>query len=133
MVPPRLIIWICADPRPNSAVEFSHTRASQKKTIGFDADGVCDACLFAEKKKTTIDWGERERQLNRLIAELKMVRMLQLRVNRDTKDVDKKRLADAKDLPAILMRRIESLQGRQEDVHDVTERIAVERGDELQQ
>ena len=76
---------------------------------------------------------ERERQLNRLIAELKMVRMLQLRVNRDTKDADKKRAADAKDMSATLMRRIESLQGRQEDVHDVTERIAVERGDELQQ
>jgi tetratricopeptide (TPR) repeat protein len=76
---------------------------------------------------------ERERQLNRLIAELKMVRMLQVRVGRDTKDVDKKRPADLKDLPAILTKRIESLQGRQEDVHDVTERIAVERGDELQQ
>ena len=33
---------------------------------------------------------DRERQLNRLIAELKMVRMLQVRVNRDTKDVDKR-------------------------------------------
>ena len=76
---------------------------------------------------------ERERQLNRLIAELKMVRMLQVRVGRDTKDVDKKRPANLKDLPAILTKRIESLQGRQEDVHDVTERIAVERGDELQQ
>ena len=76
---------------------------------------------------------DRQRQLNRIIAELKMVRMLQVRVNRDTKDVDKKRPTDEKDLPALLTRRIESLQGRQEDVHDVTERIAVERGDELQQ
>jgi hypothetical protein len=75
---------------------------------------------------------DRQRQLNRIIAELKMVRMLQVRVNRDTKDVDKKRPAE-KDLPAILTRRIEALQGRQEDVHDVTERIAIERADELQQ
>jgi hypothetical protein len=76
---------------------------------------------------------DRERQLNRLIAELKIVRMLQVRVNRDTKETDKKRPADAKDLPAALTRRIESLQDRQEDVHDVTERIAVERADELPQ
>jgi hypothetical protein len=74
---------------------------------------------------------DRQRQLNRIIAELKMVRMLQVRVNRDTKDVDKKR--PEKDLPALLTRRIEALQGRQEDVHDVTERIAIERADELQQ
>jgi sulfur transfer complex TusBCD TusB component (DsrH family) len=76
--------------------------------------------------------GERERQLNRIIAELRMVRMLQVRVNRDTKDVDGKRPAEAKDLPALLRQRIEALQGRQEDVHDVTERIAVERSEELQ-
>jgi hypothetical protein len=76
---------------------------------------------------------DRERQLNRLIAELKMVRMLQVRVNRDTKDVDKNRPAELKDLSAKIMRRIESLQDRQEDVHDVTERIAVERADEFRQ
>jgi hypothetical protein len=74
---------------------------------------------------------DRERQLNRLIAELKMVRMLQVRVNRDTRDVDKHRPAELKDLSATLVRRIEVLQDRQEDVHDVTERIAVERADEL--
>ncbi len=76
---------------------------------------------------------DRERQLNRLIAELKMVRMLQVRVNRDTKDVDKNRPGELKDLSAKIMRRIEGLQDRQEDVHDVTERIAVERSDEFRQ
>jgi len=74
---------------------------------------------------------DRERQLNRLIAELKMVRMLQVRVNRDTRDVDTRRPAELKDLSTNLLRRIETLQDRQEDVHDVTERIAVERADEL--
>jgi hypothetical protein len=76
---------------------------------------------------------DRERQLNQIIAELKMVRMLQVRVNRDTKDVDGHRPAEAKDLPAVLTRRIEALQGRQEDVHDVTERISIERARDLQQ
>ena len=76
---------------------------------------------------------DRERQLNRLIAELKMVRMLQVRVNRGTKDVDQSRPEEAKALAASLLLRIEALQGRQEDIHDVTERISEERGDELPQ
>jgi hypothetical protein len=75
----------------------------------------------------------RERQLNQIIAELKMVRMLQLRVNRETKDVDGRRAGESKDLSAILMKRVEALQDRQEDIHDVTERIAVERADDLPQ
>ncbi|MBC7820527.1 MAG: hypothetical protein IAG10_26885 [Planctomycetaceae bacterium] len=76
---------------------------------------------------------DRERQLNQIIAELKMVRMLQVRVNRDTKDVDGRRPAESRDVPAVLTRRIEALQGRQEDVHDVTERIAIERAEDLNQ
>ena len=35
---------VISNQRPNSAVEFKHTRDSQKSTIGFDAEGVCDAC-----------------------------------------------------------------------------------------
>jgi hypothetical protein len=76
---------------------------------------------------------DRERQLNQIIAELKMVRMLQVRVNRDTKDVDGHRPAEAREITAALTRKIEALQGRQEDVHDVTERISVERARDLQQ
>jgi hypothetical protein len=76
---------------------------------------------------------DRERELNRLIAELKMVRMLQVRVNTQTKDVDGERPDGAKKLEAALLQRIEALQGRQEDIHDVTERLAEERGEELNQ
>jgi len=75
---------------------------------------------------------QRERQLNRLIAELKMVRMLQVRVNRDTKDVDQKRPAEIKDLTAAIKRRVEVIHDRQEDVFDVTELLAIERGEDLQ-
>ena len=57
---------VISNQRPNSAVEFSHTRASRKTTIGFNEEGVCDACLFAERKATGIDWGERERQLREI-------------------------------------------------------------------
>ncbi len=57
---------VISNQRPNSAVEYQHTKDSKKATINFDADGVCDACNFAEKKNTSIDWLEREAQLKEL-------------------------------------------------------------------
>ncbi len=51
--------------RPNSAVEFKHTKDSQKQTIHFDQNGICDACRTAEKK-ASIDWDSRDRQLREL-------------------------------------------------------------------
>ena len=53
--------------RPNSAVEYAHTKASKKATIRFDGDGVCDACRVAEQKHNTIDWDERETQAARAL------------------------------------------------------------------
>ena len=49
--------------RPNSAVEFQHTAGSNKKTINFDENGVCDACRISELKNSEINWEERERKL----------------------------------------------------------------------
>lgn len=57
---------VISNQRPNSAVEYQHTKASQKKTIHFDAEGVCDACRVAEQKHQRIDWAEREAQLREL-------------------------------------------------------------------
>ncbi|MFC6284431.1 N-acetyl sugar amidotransferase [Polaromonas aquatica] len=54
---------VISNQRPNSAVEYEHTKASKKATIAFDREGVCDACLFAEQKHNTIDWKMREDQL----------------------------------------------------------------------
>ena len=54
---------VISNQRPNSAVEYAHTKDSKKKTIHFDAEGVCDACRVAEQKQNTIDWAERERAL----------------------------------------------------------------------
>jgi N-acetyl sugar amidotransferase len=54
---------VISNQRPNSAVEYQHTRASKKQTIHFDAEGVCDACRFAEQKRTQIDWSARDREL----------------------------------------------------------------------
>ena len=58
---------VISNQRPNSAVEFKHTRDSKKSTIHFDADGVCDACRAAEEKKK-IDWAAREAELRELCA-----------------------------------------------------------------
>jgi len=56
---------VISNQRPNSAVEFEHTRDSKKATISFDAEGICDACRVAEQK-AKIDWALREQQLRAL-------------------------------------------------------------------
>jgi N-acetyl sugar amidotransferase len=57
---------VISNQRPNSAVEYSHTKDSKKKTIHFDANGICDACHVAQQKLTTINWQEREQELREL-------------------------------------------------------------------
>ncbi len=57
---------VISNQRPNSAVEYKHTRDTRKATINFDEHGVCDACNFAERKKHAIDWVERDKQLRDL-------------------------------------------------------------------
>jgi N-acetyl sugar amidotransferase len=57
---------VISNQRPNSAVEYKHTKDSKKATIHFDEEGICDACRFAERKNQTIDWVERERCLREL-------------------------------------------------------------------
>ena len=49
--------------RPSSTVEFKHTEASNKTTINFDENGICDACRVSERKSQEIDWEEREAKL----------------------------------------------------------------------
>jgi len=57
---------VISNQRPNSAVEYQHTRSSRKRTIHFDHDGVCDACRFAELKRNGIDWVDRDAKLTAL-------------------------------------------------------------------
>jgi len=75
---------------------------------------------------------DRERELNRLIAELKIIRMLQVRVNRNTEDVDGRRPPDLDAVSAALTRQIEELTDRQDSILNATERLLEERGDELE-
>ncbi len=57
---------VISNQRPNSAVEYAHTKDTVKTTIHFNEEGVCDACAVAEKKHRTIDWNERDKQLRAL-------------------------------------------------------------------
>ncbi|MBL9122726.1 MAG: hypothetical protein JNG90_03780, partial [Planctomycetaceae bacterium] len=75
---------------------------------------------------------ERERELNRLIAELKMIRILQVRVNDDTVQVDAQRGVEAAALAAKLRQEIEAIEEHQDEVREATERLSLERADELQ-
>ena len=54
---------VMSNQRPASAVEFEHHAGSKKTTLSLDAEGVCDACRYAEMKDTRVDWEKRERDL----------------------------------------------------------------------
>ncbi len=54
---------VISNQRPNSAVEYLHTKETTKATINFDKEGICDACRLTEQKSHTIDWKEREQEL----------------------------------------------------------------------
>ncbi|HKQ63911.1 MAG TPA: N-acetyl sugar amidotransferase [Methylomirabilota bacterium] len=59
---------VISNQRPSSTVEYAHRSDSKKETIHFDADGICDACRFAEWKDTRANWADRERELLDLLA-----------------------------------------------------------------
>ena len=65
----------------------------------------------------------RERELNRLIAELKMIRLLQSRLNDDTNTIDQGRPAAAV-LPPALRREIETLRAGQEEIRDSLSKVS---------
>lgn len=58
---------VISNQRPSSEIEYFHTRETKKRTINFDAEGVCDACRVAEMKRN-IDWEARERELRSLLS-----------------------------------------------------------------
>lgn len=74
---------------------------------------------------------EQRKEQNRIISELKMIRLLEVRVNQSTSDVETKR-ATAQLSPAI-RKRIEGLEGRQDDIRAATEQLANERSEEIPQ
>lgn len=58
---------VMSNQRPASFPEFRHTRERKgAKYLHIDADGVCDACRYADKKEE-IDWPKREAELVALL------------------------------------------------------------------
>jgi hypothetical protein len=72
----------------------------------------------------SFDPRERERELNRLIAELKMVRMIQSRLNDDTVAVDKTRVAASATSTPAIRREVETLELTQDEIRDSLAKIA---------
>ena len=57
---------VISNQRPNSAVEYKHTKDAKKETIHFDENGVCDACHVKGQKQQVIDWEARDAELQEL-------------------------------------------------------------------
>lgn len=53
---------VISNQRPNSAKEYEHKNDTNKETINFNDDGICDACLQSDLK-FSIDWDLREKEL----------------------------------------------------------------------
>jgi N-acetyl sugar amidotransferase len=51
--------------RPSTKREFSKKTSADTETVGFGDDGICDTCKWFEFKQT-INWEEREKQLEAL-------------------------------------------------------------------
>lgn len=58
---------VISNQRPSSSVEFKHKHDEKKATIGFDDQGVCDACRYHETKEKQISWEKREQALIKLL------------------------------------------------------------------
>lgn len=62
---------VISNQRPSSVVEFLSAASDKKSTIGFDDEGVCDACRYNEQKEKAIDWQKRDEQLRQLASRAK--------------------------------------------------------------
>ncbi len=58
---------VISNQRPTTTLEFKNSASQVKTTTAFNEDGVCDACIWAEKKKTEVDWAQREAELVKLL------------------------------------------------------------------
>lgn len=58
---------VISNQRPSSTVEFQHSATDLKATIGFDEEGICEACRYHDVKEHGIDWQKREKDLVSLL------------------------------------------------------------------
>ena len=57
---------VISNQRPISELEFLHSIDTKKRTIGFNDEGVCSACQYADKKDKEVNWKKREEELTTL-------------------------------------------------------------------
>ena len=57
---------VMSNQRPVSEIEFKHTIKTKKRTLNFNEENLCDACLNSDKKES-IDWKKREEELHALL------------------------------------------------------------------
>ena len=55
-------LCVISNQRPSSTVEFKSSGGESKSGISINDNGICDACSY-NKKKSEINWKEREKQL----------------------------------------------------------------------
>ena len=57
---------VMSNQRPGSTIEFKNTVKADKALIGFNKEGICNACEYKLIKDNDIDWKEREFLLKQL-------------------------------------------------------------------
>lgn len=69
-LPPNVVYCkrcVMSNQRPASTPEFRNTATRKIRTMNIDAEGICDACRFAERKES-IKWDDREKELRALLG-----------------------------------------------------------------
>ena len=82
----------------------------------------------SQQPRRKSDPRQQERELNRLLAEVKMIRLLQLRVNQETVEIDEKRSPDEELLSREVRETIRAVEQGQEAVREATEKLGKQRG-----
>ena len=62
---------VISNQRPSSTVEFKSHKDQVKQVIGFNSDGICSACEYADVKDLGIDWEKRDSSLRELLSKFK--------------------------------------------------------------
>ena len=116
--------WLkAADVAPRTIRARDEGRGRCARTRPVDPTSALAGNATGAGRSPSLDGRVRERELNRLIAELKMVRMIQARLNDDTVAVDKAR-PSASTPPPALRREVETLEATQEEIRDALAKIS---------
>ena len=115
--------WLKAGDAAPRTLAFAHRVEDDLLTVVGSVRRLPPTTPPAPGSPLPSDLRERERELNRLIAELKLVRLLQSRLNDDTVGVDQTR-PNPSDLSPALKRDVEGLESNQEEIREALARVA---------